>query len=210
MAIISDGTTIADAGAFSASLGSMILIKTITLSSAAGTIDFLNGASDVVFDGTYPIYKFVFTNMHPAATDPSFGFQVDVGTGTSYAQTITSTAFTAQAREDGNAAQASIGYQGGYDLAQATGFQQLIGNIKNNGDHGVSGELTIFSPSSGTFVKHFISKANTLENATPPVMSSFHGAGYVNTTTALTRIRFKMGSGNIDAGTIKMYGIKDS
>ena len=33
-------------------------------------------------------------------------------------------------------------------------------------------------------------------------------AGYFNTTTALTRVRFKMSSGNIDAGTIKMYGIK--
>jgi len=210
VAIISNAVTMADAGAFSASLGSMVLIKTITLSSAAATIDFLNGASDVVFDGTYPTYKFVFTNMHPAATDPSFGFQVDVGTATSYAQTITSTTFTAQAREDGDSGQASVAYQGGYDLAQGTGLQQLIGNILNSNDHGVSGELTIFSPSSGTFIKHFISKANTLENANPPVMSSFHGAGYVNTATALTRIRFKMGSGNIASGVIKLYGIKDS
>ena len=31
--------------------------------------------------------------------------------------------------------------------------------------------------------------------------------GYINTTTAITRIRFKFGSGNIDAGTIKMYGV---
>jgi len=35
----------------------------------------------------------------------------------------------------------------------------------------------------------------------------FFTAGYVNTTTALTRIRFKMSSGNIDSGLIKMYGI---
>jgi len=32
-------------------------------------------------------------------------------------------------------------------------------------------------------------------------------AGYFNTTTALTRVRFKFDSGNIDAGTIKMYGV---
>jgi hypothetical protein len=37
----------------------------------------------------------------------------------------------------------------------------------------------------------------------------FH-AGYFNTTTALTRVRFKFSSGDIDAGTIKLYGIKDS
>jgi len=35
-------------------------------------------------------------------------------------------------------------------------------------------------------------------------------AGYVNTTTALTRVQFKMSSGNIDSGKIKLYGIKDS
>jgi hypothetical protein len=32
-------------------------------------------------------------------------------------------------------------------------------------------------------------------------------AGYFNTTTALTRVQFKMNSGDIDAGTIKMYGV---
>jgi len=32
-------------------------------------------------------------------------------------------------------------------------------------------------------------------------------AGYFNTTTALTRFQFKMLSGNIDSGVIKLYGI---
>ena len=32
-------------------------------------------------------------------------------------------------------------------------------------------------------------------------------AGYFNTTTAITRLQFKMSSGNIDAGTFKLYGI---
>ena len=32
-------------------------------------------------------------------------------------------------------------------------------------------------------------------------------AGYINTTTAITRVQFKFNSGNIDSGIIKMYGI---
>jgi hypothetical protein len=32
-------------------------------------------------------------------------------------------------------------------------------------------------------------------------------SGYFNTTTAITGIRFQMESGNIDSGTIEMYGI---
>ena len=38
----------------------------------------------------------------------------------------------------------------------------------------------------------------------------YHVAGYFNTTSAIDEIQFKMTSGNIDAGTIKLYGIKDS
>ena len=32
-------------------------------------------------------------------------------------------------------------------------------------------------------------------------------AGYFNTTSAIDAVQFKMNSGNIDAGTIKMYGV---
>jgi hypothetical protein len=35
-------------------------------------------------------------------------------------------------------------------------------------------------------------------------------AGYCNTTTAIDGVQFSMTSGNIDSGTIKLYGIKDS
>ncbi len=33
-------------------------------------------------------------------------------------------------------------------------------------------------------------------------------SGYCNTTTAIDGVQFAMSSGNIDAGTIKMYGVK--
>ena len=34
--------------------------------------------------------------------------------------------------------------------------------------------------------------------------------GYFNTTSAIDAIQFKFSSGDIDAGTIKLYGLKDS
>ena len=43
MAIISNGTTIADAGAFSASLGSKVLLKTTTVTSATANVTFVHG-----------------------------------------------------------------------------------------------------------------------------------------------------------------------
>jgi hypothetical protein len=43
-----------------------------------------------------------------------------------------------------------------------------------------------------------------------PSATYYHTGGYVNITAAVDEVSFKMSSGNIDAGTIKLYGIKDS
>ena len=40
-----------------------------------------------------------------------------------------------------------------------------------------------------------------------PVTADDFMAGYANTTSAVDAVQFKFSSGNIDAGTIKMYGV---
>jgi hypothetical protein len=65
--------------------------------------------------------------------------------------------------------------------------------------------MTLFNPSSTTYVKHFIGRANNYYQADYSMDNYF--AGYGNTTSAVNAIRFQMSSGNIDAGTILMYGI---
>ena len=187
--------------------GALVHIKTLTASSS-GTLDFVNGSSDVVFDSTYPIYKFVFTSIHLATNGQYLSFQADTGTNTSYNQTITSTIFKAYHKEDGSTA--ALGYDTGSDQAQATGFQRLSSDLITDNDGSISGSLMIFNPSSSTFVKHFMSEANTMVDGSPPYTEVRYYAGYFNTTTALTRVQFKSTSGNIDAGTIKLYGIKDA
>ena len=49
---------------------------------------------------------------------------------------------------------------------------------------------------------------NTYHGANQAVNS--FAAGYGNTTSAINAFIFRMNSGNIDSGTIKLYGIKDS
>ena len=68
--------------------------------------------------------------------------------------------------------------------------------------------MYLFNPSSTTFMKHFIARGNTVQEAS--ITRADHVAGYCNTTTAIDAVQFKFSSGNIDAGTIKLYGIKDS
>jgi len=183
---------------------SMVLIKTLTASSSA-TLSFVNGTSDVVFDGTYPIYLFKFINMHPNGNAKQFKFQVDTGTNTSYNQTLTTSTFTAYHNEAGDSS--SLGYND-VDHGQGTGFQHLSISTGNDNDQTVSGELWMFSPSSSTYVKHFLARSSTY--TANDHCYDLHVGGYFNTTTALTRVQFKYDGDTVDAGTIKLYGIKDS
>ena len=206
MAIISNAVTIADAGAFSASLGAMTLIKTITISSDTGTVSFVDGASSVVLDNTYPIYQFDFINIHPSEDDRQLQFNMSVDTGSNYNVAKTTTYFLAQHSENNDTAQ--VAYNGTHDLAQGTGFQTLALAQGNANDEGVSGSLTLFNPSSTTFVKHFTSVTNNVAY----VDRSFNNtsAGYGNTTSAVDAIQFKFSGGSIGSGIFKLYGIKDS
>jgi hypothetical protein len=204
MAFISNGTTMLDAGAFSVSLGAMTHIKTLTASNSAD-LSFIDGSSSVVLDSTYPIYLFKYINMHPATNDVEFYFNTSTNSGGAYNTVKTTTVVRASHAENGSGG--ALSYITGNDEAQSSGAQQ-IGQSGNDNDHGVSGELYLFNPSSTTFVKHFLCQTNYPDHGDE---SHFHHyAGYLNTTTAVDAVQFTFSSGNIDAGTIKLYGIKDS
>ena len=185
--------------------GKMTLIKEQTASSSA-SISFVDGSSDVVLDSTYPIYLFKFINIHPATNSTDFDFQVSTNGGSAYGVNITSTWFQSAHNESGTTT--GLSYETAEDLAQSTSFQTLNQDIKNDADSSNSGELYVFNPSSTTFVKHFMA-VNQCMQSTPYSVQSFCD-GYVNTTSAIDAIQFKMSSGNIDSGTIKLYGIKRS
>ena len=205
MAFISNGTTMLDAGAFSVSLGAMTLIKTLTASSSAN-LSFVHGSSSVVLDNTYPIYLFKIINCHPATDEVDFSFQGSINSGSGYGVTMTSTGFSAYHNEGGTAQ--GVGYEGQLDQEQGKGFHQLSYDTSNDSDHVINGELFLFDPSNTTFVKHFL--ARTSNNHYNNYELDTYSGGYFNTTSAINAIQFKFGSGNIDAGTIKLSGIKDS
>ena len=184
--------------------GAMTLIKTLTISSGTGTVSFIHGSSDVVFDSTYPIYKFVWINTHHATADRELVFQGTTD-GTNFNVTMTSTYFYAYQMEgDSN----TLSYDTARDQAQGTGFQRLTLPVRTDSDGGASGGMFIFEPSSTTFVKNFISRSAGMGEDS--YAQDVHVAGYFNTTSAITGIQFKARTGNLDSGTIKLYGIKDS
>ena len=205
MAIISNGTTIADAGAFSASLGSMVLIKKLTVSAGDGSKTFVNlSGGEQIFTSTFQTYHFTFTNIHPA--NDNVNFQVNFrDSDTNYDAPKTTTFFRAYHGEGGEGG--VLQYQDN-DLANGTGVQ-VLAESGNDNDQCTSGTLTLFSPLSTTFVKHFISNFN-FSNGSNYSMNTYC-AGYINATSIVDGVQFSFSSGDMGGGgEICCYGIKES
>lgn len=181
--------------------GDMVLLATNTITSGVASSSFTSN-----IDSTYNTYVFKLINMHPATNNSTIHFQGSTNGGSSYGVTITSTVFNAYHNEADT--QTNLGYQTGEDLAQSTSYQMFQGNTGSDNDQAGSGYLYLFSPSSTTFVKHFIggySNSHEGDYAINPYI-----AGYFNTTSAIDAMDFKFHNGNIDSGVIKMYGLRES
>ena len=199
MGLISNGTTLLDAGSISAAKGALTHIKTLTASSSSD-LTFLHGSASVVLDGTYKEYIFKFYDIHPSANSMlSVNFRDG---GTNYDATKTSTFFEAYQNEAGTST--SLAYVTDYDLAQSTGIQRL-GYVGTENDESLAGTMHVFDPASTTFVKHFISEVHGYHSSDLAINTFV--SGYCNVTAAIDGVQFTMASGNIDSGTIKLYGV---
>jgi hypothetical protein len=184
--------------ALPSSLGDGITLISSQTASASASISFTTG-----IDSTYKAYKFVFSNIHPATDQTEFAVNFRDG-GAAYDATKTTTLFIATHQENDSAT--GFAYNTVNDIAQGTGFLNLMVDMSNANDSSGSGELTLFNPSSTTFVKHFMATTNYMHYS--PQTVNYNIAGYCNVAAAIDGVQFKMLSGNIDAGTIYMYGIK--
>ena len=181
--------------------GSLVLLATNTITSGVSSSSFTSN-----IDSTYDTYMFKFISMHPASDNVMFQFNGSTDGGSNYNVTKTTTIFLGYHAEDGSAS--ALSYVPGYDLAQSTSDQLIMENLGNSNDESGSGTLFLFSPSSDTFVKHFMVVTNGY--ASYNYSQNYYTAGYFNTTSAINAMTFKMSSGNIDSGIIKMYGLSKS
>ena len=180
--------------------GAWNLIQTIDSDGSDATMDFTSG-----LDSTYDEYVFLFNSIHPeeAAGGREFQFNLSIDGGSNYNVTKTTTAFYAfhsEADDD-----VTLGYDPAEDLAQSTAFQHLANPMGIDNDQCCSGYLCLFNPADTTFVKQFMSIANI--NDANDVAYNWHIGGYANTTSAVNAIRFQINSGEIQGGSISMYGV---
>jgi len=205
---------ITTSGVFTSSAITNSSVTGITvLANAADGITFIssqtaNNSASISFTSgltsTYKAYKFVFVNIKPATDNVSFDFNMSTDSGSNYNVTKTTTYFWTYHDEADTLT--AFQYETDKDLAQSTGYQNLMVSQGNGTDESISGSLNLFNPASTTYVKHFISSFNGYSFHNFTVNS--YVAGYGNTTSAVNAIRFQMSSGNISAGTIYLYGIK--
>jgi len=185
-------------GLETASAGGNIVKIAATTASSSASVSFTSG-----IDSTYKEYIFTFNNIHPQTDEKNFVFNLSTDSGSNYNVTKTTTFFRAQHLEGGNAE--VFEYVTGDDLAQSTSDARISNLCGNDNDQCGSGYLHLFDPANTTFVKHFMTVFN-VSNASDQILTTYSG-GYANTTSAINAIDFKVNSGNIDSGTITMYGV---
>ena len=177
--------------------GAWTLIQTLTSDGSDSDLSFTSG-----LDSTYDEYIFLFNNLHAETLDAFFLFNFSDDGGSSYAVTKTSVAHKAVHSELDDYTQ--FGYDAGYDLAQDTADQKITMTNRNGADDSWSGWFQLFAPSDTTYVKHWLSRTSCPYDTSA---ADFYTQGYGNTTSAIDAITFKMSSGEIQGGSISMYGI---
>ena len=175
---------------------SLILISTTTASSSS-TVTFDSGIDD-----TYKEYQIHIIQAHCSADNQILQMGFRDGS-TAYDATKTTTYFNAMHKEDDSST--SLGYNTDQDQAQATGFLNVSEALGADNDQCANIIITLYDPSNTTFVKHFIARTAYVHQNDRSIDAFI--AGYCNTTSAIDGVQFKMDSGNIDAGTFKLYGV---
>jgi hypothetical protein len=175
-------------------------IPTLIADNSSDTTDLSEYVITSGIDSTYDEYMFVFTGINPAS-NTNFGVQFNADGAADYNETITDSVFYASHTE---ADATGFAYDTSRDLAQATGLVNLTENHADHSDEGCGGILHLFSPSSTTYVTHFYCRSSAMTNNSGAY--DMFTAGYINTTAAITDVKFACASGNFD-GLIQMYGI---
>jgi len=165
------------------------------------TVTFTTG-----IDATYQEYEFRFVEITAGSIGGRLTFQADIGTATTYEQTMTTTNFYSGVSQSSSGTSPGLDYDASYDQANGTADQVLTFTAYTLTPDSASGVLRLFDPSNTVYVKHFISEIGIYDGGNA-IYQKNYVAGYINQTSAITRVQFGMSTGNIGNGFIYMYGI---
>jgi len=127
---------------------------------------------------TYKAVRFLFRNVVPATDNVDLDMLASIDSGSNYNRTLHKDTVTS-----------------------TTGIPLIEANGSGTSEWGVSGfvEVSQLSSAYGRWIQNLVTEDNS------GVMQSDVVGGSINTTTAITNIRFKMDSGNLESGTIQPF-----
>jgi len=195
------GTTfLAGDGTYKTVSSGLALLQTVTASNdAAVIIDATAG-----FDGTYDSLLIVVTGLIPASDGQNLSLQVstasnDPETGSSYFWSV-----TGQNQSDITSTASSANAQIGINGSDA---QAQIGSATGES---ANYQIEFSHPDSTSIHKLFNwTGAWSRDDHTGDVTHVIGGGGFLS-TTAITKVRLFFGSGNVESGTVRLYGRTDS
>jgi len=184
----------------------LTLVSTHNITSPVSSLAISSGITS-----SYNAYEFHLYNVHSSAGDhPNYGYLSFICNETS----ITSCAYGSQHNEDDDDAYVFERFQNSQYSGE--GIQQLLTMSSNAHDEeGVNGILTFYDPAAA-FPTHFDSRMTQTSTSTGGVddyAQDFYVNGYVDSTTAVTSVTFRFNdhegnaAGNMDSGTIKLFGL---
>lgn len=170
--------------------GSLVLLEAHTASSSA-SLDFTSWYSSL-----YDEYQIEIVNISPTTNAATLQLLCSTNGGSSY---DTSSIYDYV----GGYAYSSIGAIGsGSSQAQIV----IKANISNNAAYGLCVSGKLYSPGSTSLYKRFMFDMTDFDTSTSTLVFEYITASYRN-TAAVNALRFKMSSGNITSGSVRVYGI---
>lgn len=169
----------------------MVLLDTKTASSSS-SLDFTNLTG-------FQNFVFVLDNLIPATNAVSFQAQISQDNGSSFKAGGADYHYAAWTVNDGAAS--------GPATSAATSAVTTTGAVSNNTSHGVSGTVQVHNLAATATQKAVDYKVWYLNSG--GLFESNAGTGqYTSDSNAINALRFKMSSGNIASGVIKLYGLR--
>jgi len=176
--------------------GSWVQIGSTVTASNSATVEFENLAS------TYQMYCIIGSQIRPATND--IDFSINFGTdGSTYDAPKTSVYYYMQNNEGDN--DSGDGIQASGSIGYATGEQQIMRNVSNNGTYGKSGQVRLYISGLGQGSNYASYEVFCNYWSPTNYVNGIRVSGVIQ--AGADCIRFKCNSGNIATGKFTLYGI---
>ena len=172
-----------------------VLIQELT-ASASATVNFTKG-----IDSTYDVYVVEFWGVRPATDDVKLCMRMSTDGGSTWKAGATDYWYAVK-----NLLGEGVTYSGGTTMLALVTGEWATSSVGNAANEDANGWVRIYAPSSTGMYKHVLSKGAYSGADGGNYQSS--GAGAYKATTAVNGFQFLFSSGNITAGTFRLYGIR--